>query len=176
MIDLSFRRRLAAMPLVILGLLGAALGGCSRDTAAYPSLAVRPAEKQGFAEPVVPPAVLKPDPALDQRIARIGDRLQAIEQEFAKAHDQARASARKARGQAAGSEAWLTAQTELATLDEIRARSSAMLAEIDDLAIARAAELQPDYPALVGLRARIAQAVARQGQQIDTLSAGLSAA
>ena len=120
--------------------------------------------------------MLKPDPALDTTIAALGDRLGAIEGEFAKAYDQARASAGKAHGQSVGSEAWLTAQTELATLDEIRARTSAILAEIDDRAIARAAELQPDYPALVALRARAAQLVERQGGQIATLSASLPSA
>ena len=173
MIHASFRPRPARSWLILGAALAVSLTGCSRDTTTYPSLAVRPAEKQGFAEPEVPPVVLKPDPALDTTIAALGDRLDAIEGEFAKAYDQARASAGKAHGQSVGSEAWLTAQTELATLDEIRARTSAILAEIDDRAIARAAELQPDYPALVALRARAAQLVERQGGQIATLSASL---
>lgn len=176
MIHASFRPRPARSWLILGAALAVSLTGCSRDTTTYPSLAVRPAEKQGFAEPEVPPVVLKPDPALDTTIAALGDRLDAIEGEFAKAYDQARASAGKAHGQSVGSEAWLTAQTELATLDEIRARTSAILAEIDDRAIARAAELQPDYPALVALRARTAEVIARQGSQIDTLSASLPTA
>ena len=136
MIHASFRPRPARSWLILGAALAVSLTGCSRDTTTYPSLAVRPAEKQGFAEPEVPPVVLKPDPALDTTIAALGDRLDAIEGEFAKAYDQARASAGKAHGQSVGSEAWLTAQTELATLDEIRARTSAILAEIDDRAIA----------------------------------------
>lgn len=153
------------------------LGGCARDrdTTPYPSLGVRPVEKQGFAEPTAKPVVLRPDPALDAKIAEIGGRLEAVAAEFDKAHDRARTSATKARGQAVGSDAWLNAQTELATLDEIRARSSAILTEIDDLAIQRAATLQPEYPSLVALRTRAAALNTRQSEQIKTLSASLPA-
>ena len=166
-----------ALSLALLALLSAAsLTGCSRDATRYPSLAVRPVEKRGFAEPEVATPEARPDPALDARIADIGGRLGALEQEFAKAHDQARASAARARGAAAGSDAWLTAQAELATLDEIRARTSALLTEIDDRAISRAAALEPDYPALTALRTRTAAAVERQGEQIGTLAASLPAA
>lgn len=159
-------------------LIGLCLAGCARDrdTTPYPSLAVRPVEKQGFAEPAAKPVVLRPDPALDATIAQIGDRLNGVEAEFTKAHDQAQASAAKARGQAVGSDAWLNAQTELATLDEIRARSSAILTEIDDLAIKRAAALEPDYPALVAVRERATALTTRQAAQIKALSASLPAA
>lgn len=162
-----------------LGLLSVlSLGACAkdRDTTPYPSLAVRPVEKQGFAEPVAKPVELRPDPALDATIADITGRLRSVEAEFTAAYDRARASAGKARGQAVGSDAWLNAQTELATLDEIRARGSAILTEIDDLAIKRAAALEPDYPALVALRERAMGVTTRQAEQITVLSASLPAA
>ena len=176
MMHASLRPRPALSWLFLGVALAAPLAGCSHDATRYPSLAVRPAEKQGFAEPEVTPVPLKPDPAMDSAIGDLSGRLDAIEAEFAKAHARARTSAGEARGQAVGSEAWLTAQTELATLDEIRARTSAILAEIDDRAIARAAELLPDYPALVALRARTTEVIARQGSQIDTLAASLPTA
>lgn len=159
-------------------LVGLALAGCARDrdTTPYPSLAVRPVEKQGFAEPAAKPVVLRPDPALDAQIADLTRRLSAVEQEFAKAHDQARASAAKARGAAVGSDAWLTAQTELATLDEIRARTSSLLTEADDRAIQRAAALEPDYSSLDALRERAATAVTSQAAQIKAISDSLPAA
>lgn len=162
-----------------LGLLSIlSLGGCAkdRDTTPYPSLAVRAVEKQGFAEPAAKPVVLRPDPALDTQIADMSGRLSTVEAAFAKAYDQARASTRKAKGQAVGSDAWLDAQTELATLDEIRARSSGILTEIDDLAIKRAAALEPAYPALTALRERATTVTARQAEQIAELSAALPAA
>lgn len=157
---------------------GLSLGGCARDhdTTPYPSLAVRPVEKQGFAEPAAKPVVLRADPALDAQVAEMTRRLTALEEEFAKAHDQARADAVKARGAAVGSEAWLTAQTELATLDEIRARTSSLLTEIDDRAIQRAAALEPDYPTLTSLRDRASAAVTRQAAQIKAISDSLPAA
>ncbi|MEG3090947.1 hypothetical protein [Sphingomonas sp. PB1R3] len=159
-------------------LAGLSLAGCARDrdTTPYPSLAVRPVEKQGFAEPAAKPVVLRPDPALDARIAEITRLLDTVEAEFTKAHDQAQARAVTARGQAVGSDAWLAAQTELATLDEIRARGSAILTEVDDLTIKRAAALEPDYPALIALRERATALTTRQAQQIKVLSASLPAA
>ncbi|KQO50504.1 hypothetical protein [Sphingomonas sp. Leaf257] len=166
--------RLAPCILII----GLTLAGCARDhdTTPYPSLAVRPVEKQGFAEPAAKPVVLRPDPALDAQVAEMTRRLTAVEQEFTKAHDQARTDAAKARGAAVGSEAWLTAQTELATLDEIRARTSSLLTEIDDRAIQRAAALEPDYPTLTSLRDRASAAVTRQAAQIKAISDSLPAA
>ena len=176
MMHASLRPRPALSWLFLGVALAAPLAGCSRDATRYPSLAVRPAEKQGFAEPEVTPVVLKPDPALDSAIGDLSGRLDAIEAEFAKAHAQARTSAGKARGQAVGSEAWLTAQTELATLDEIRARTSSLLTEIDDRAIQRAAALEPDYPTLTSLRDRASAAVTRQAVQIKAISDSLPAA
>ncbi len=159
-------------------LVGLSLAGCARDrdTTPYPSLAVRPVEKQGFAEPAAKPVVLRPDPALDTQIADLTRRLTGIEEEFTKAHDQARADAAKARGAAVGSEAWLTAQTELATLEEIRARTSSLLTQIDDRAIQRAAALEPEYPTLTSLRERASAAVTRQAAQIKAISDSLPAA
>ncbi|WP_230481678.1 hypothetical protein [Sphingomonas sp. Leaf21] len=162
---------IAWIGLLSLPMLSACAGGGDRTP--YPSLAVRPVEKQGFAEPVVKPVELRPDPALDRDIAGITDRLGTVEGEFTTAHDRAEASARAARGQRVGSDAWLAAQTDLATLDEIRARTSALLTEIDDRAIARAAELKPDYPALTKLRARAAAISERQAAQISALTASL---
>lgn len=153
------------------------LSACARDrdTAPYPSLAVRPVEKQGFAEPVTKPVALRPDPALDTEIAAIADRLSAVEGEFTKAHQLASTSAARARGQGVGSDAWLIAQTDLAALDEIRARTSGLLTEIDDRAIQRAAALEPDYPALTDLRSRTAAVVEREARQIKALSDNLPA-
>lgn len=151
------------------------LGGCARDrdSTPYPSLAVRPVEKQGFAEPAAKPVVLRPDPALDMQIAQAGTRLDEVGSVFAEAYGRARDSVAKAKGQAVGSDAWLAAQSDLATLDEIRSRSSAILTEIDDLAIKRAAALEPDYPALNTLRERAAASNTRQSDQIKALTAQL---
>lgn len=159
-------------------LVGLSLAGCARDrgTTPYPSLAVRPVEKQGFAEPAAKPVVLRPDPTLDTQITELARRLTSVEQEFGSAHDQARADAAKARGAAVGSDAWLAAQTALATLDEIRARTSSLLTEVDDRAIQRAAALEPDYPTLNALRERASAAVTRQAEQIKAINDTLPAA
>ncbi|WP_322963615.1 hypothetical protein [Sphingomonas fuzhouensis] len=159
-------------------LVGLSLGGCARDrdTTPYPSLAVRPVEKQGFAEPVVKPVPLRPDPALDAKIADMTTRLGQIEDAFAKAYEEARISTAKARGDKVGSDAWLTAQTQLAGLDDIYSRTSSLLSEIDADAIARANRLEPPYPALTALRERAVKAGTQQQERIGALSNSLPAA
>jgi hypothetical protein len=134
------------LPVAALALLGA----CSTaGDGPYPSLAPRPQEKLGFAEPAAPALVaVVPDPALDARIAAIaGDRAKA-----SAAFDTALIAARRtvagARRAAVGSDAWLDAQTALGTLDSPRGQLDDSVSALEDLAAARARALQPAYPPL----------------------------
>jgi hypothetical protein len=153
------------------------LAGCASDPRTYPSLAPRPIEKLGFAEPeAATPAPVAPDPVLDDALAAITLRLDAV----VAGHDgdaaRATAAATRARGAPIGSEAWLDAQAALATLDDWRAQASAIVTDLDRLASDRAGTLAPDYPALAPLRARAQTELVRQEAAILQLQARLPAA
>ena len=152
------------------------LAGCTHDTTPYPSLAPRAVEKQGFAEPEVPVAVATPDAALDARIASLDTRLRGLETRFTTEAATADRAARAARGAKAGTEAWITAQTLLAGLDDARAQTSSLVTDIEEIAIERAATLAPVYPALSALQDRAKAATTRQSETIDRIGASLAPA
>lgn len=159
-------------PLLLLPL----LAGCADNRGTYPSLAPRPIEKLGFAEPETTPLVAAPDPALDARIGQATGALERIVRGFdTDAAAAARATA-AAKGQPVGSEAWLTAQTALAGLDDWRAQASSQVTEIEQLAADRAAALQPAYPALEALRTRAQGEADREAATIRRLQDQLPAA
>ena len=161
--------RLVSLALVLV------TGACSQDRTSYPSLGSRPIEKLGFAEPEVKTVVAAPDPALDGEIAAISGKLDAIASGFAGTAAKAETLARAARG-AVGSDAWITAQTALAGLDDWRAQSSALVTDIEALATDRAAQLQPDYPALATIRAQAQAETDRQTATIGRIQASMPAA
>lgn len=152
------------------------LAGCAADEGAYPSLAPRGVEKQGFGEPETPVAVLAPDAALDARLAPLDARLDAVARGFASDAASAQRAAIAAGGKPAGSDAWLTAQTALASLDDWRAQTSALATDIEQIGIERGAVLAPDYPALTALGARADAETVRQGETIARLQAMLAPA
>ncbi len=153
-----------------------ATGACSKDTGNYPSLGLRPVEKLGFAEPEVKTAVAAPDPALDADIAVLSGKLAAIVTGFDRDAAKAQAVAKAARGAPVGSEAWISAQTALAGLDDWRAQSSALVTDLEQRATDRAAKLQPDYPALATAREKAQAETERQGATIGRIQASLPAA
>lgn len=153
------------------------LAGCAREQGSYPSLAPRPVEKLGFAEPEAPAiAAVVADPALDASLAASGTRLKTVASGFDGDAGKAQAAARRAKGQPVGSDAWLDAQAALAVLDDWRAQASTIVTDLDSLASARAAQLAPDYPALAALRERAQAEVDRQAGLIGTVQASLPAA
>ncbi|SFP62215.1 hypothetical protein [Sphingomonas rubra] len=159
-------------PSIVLLLL--ALPGCVPSSGPYPSLAQRPAESRGFAEPAVPPpAPVAVDPALDARIGEARRTLATIVTGFDRDAAIARAAASRSGARTAGSDAWLDAQTALAALDDWRAQASSLATDVDALASARAAALQPIYPTLAALREEVGAAVTRQDDTIRQLSASL---
>jgi len=151
------------------------LAGCAEDRAGYPSLAPRPVEKAGFEEPERAPVAVAPDPALDAQVAQIGGKLAQIAAGFDRDAANATRLASAAKGQPVGSEAWLSAQSALATLDDWRAQTSAQVSDIEQLALNRAAALQPAYPALEALQARAQAEADRQAGTIRRLQDQLPA-
>ena len=155
--------------------LGLFLGGCAADDAKhYPSLLPRPIESRSDAEPVAPPPpVATPDAPTDARLAALRATLGESATAFAPAADRAEQAARAAKGQPAGSEAWITAETALAELDGYRATSSATLTDIEEMAIERATTLQPPYPGIEALRTAADAQLTAQSARIAAIQAML---
>jgi hypothetical protein len=129
--------------------------GCAapRDDG-YPSLLPRAIEKRGFGEPVSKaPPVAAPDAALDAAVAEQRAVLTTAATAFGAQADRAEQLAARARGAAAGSEPWIAAQVALAELDTLRGGTAGALADIERMAIDRAAKGEPPYPALESLLA-----------------------
>lgn len=134
----------------------------------YPSLLPRPIERRGFAEPETPPPpVADRDPALELEIDRergaLGQAWTAFE---ARAAEAERLAAR-AGNAAPGSEAWIAAQVALADLDTLRSGTAGTLADIERLAIDRASEGKPAYPALESL---LADARAQNAGEVERIA------
>ncbi|HEU4958927.1 MAG TPA: hypothetical protein VFT56_00840 [Sphingomonas sp.] len=145
----------------------ALIGGCAAN-GDYPSLAPRPIEQTGEAVPIRLAPVATPDAALDAKIDALAKRLADADAAFGPAAGRARDLVAAAASSGIGSTAWLDAQTALAELDGYRAESTAAMSALDELAIARAAKLEPPYPALDNLHAR-------GGAQVDAESATIAA-
>lgn len=153
------------------------LAGCATRADDFPSLSPRAAEKIGFAEPVAKPAApVQPDPVLDARIGALDSQLATIAKGFDADAAIAGRAAGAARGKAVGSEAWITAETALAQLDDWRAQASSLATDAEALATERAASLAPAYPALDALVTRVEAEAGREGTTIEQLQAGLPAA
>jgi hypothetical protein len=156
--------------------LTAILGGCAAQSATrYPSLLPRAIESRSDAEPEVPIALAEPEPSTDATLAALRKTLDDTVAHFAPAAVKATHLADAAKGQAAGSESWIAAQTALADLDGYRATTSATLTDVDTLASARAADGKPDYPALTSFHAKVQAAFDAQTAQIAAISAKLPA-
>lgn len=151
------------------------LPGCAADLSGYPSLAPRAAEREGFAEPAAPPPPpVVADPALDARIAAAERDAAAAQRRFDAAFTRAAAQVRAARGARAGSDAWLDAQTAVATLDTERADYRNAFAALEDLAAQRAQALEAPYPALDAAVERARAAAGEQTRRIDDLAGQLA--
>ena len=115
----------------------AALAGCAPAQNGFPSLALRPAELEtSIEEPRRPTVEVPSDPQLRARIAELERQAAEGERSFGAAL--APTEAAVARAGAAGSESWIEAQQALSRLESTRAPTTGALAELDQLALARA--------------------------------------
>lgn len=121
----------------------------------YPSLQPRLVEQRSDAEPVAAAIdTAAPDPALDATLAGYAKTIAMTDAAFAPAADAAERAVRAARGDAPGGERWIIAQTALGKLDGFRAAISSAVTDLDEVAIGRARDGKPPYPALDALHAR----------------------
>jgi hypothetical protein len=149
--------------------------GCAEQRVSrYPSLQPRPIERRSDAEPVAAAATAAvPDATLDATLAGYDRTLATTDTAFTPAADAAERAVRAARGDAAGGERWITAQTALAKLDGFRATTSSAVTDLDELAIGRARDAKPPYPALDALHARGEAQVTAEVNRIAAIQAML---
>ncbi|MEH3039302.1 MAG: hypothetical protein PGN21_04455 [Sphingomonas paucimobilis] len=151
----------------------ALLSACAAPAGDYPSLLPRPIEKISLAEPVRPVPVATPDAALDAKIATLTREATGAKAAFDTAAARVGKTVGAAAGTAEGSERWLGAQVALAELDVARTAIDVPLAELERLAIDRAAAGAPPYPALDAALAKANAASTEQRTTIATLGARL---
>jgi hypothetical protein len=170
-------RRVPARLLLPLAAAAAALAGCAQD-GPFPSLAVRPAERQ-YAEEArrepTAPAALPDDPAVAERVAALAAEARRGESEFDEAYRAAAALA--ARAGAAGSDIWSEAQQALSRAAAARGRTTAALADLDAFALDQAGtgKLGDSDLARLGAATAEIQALAdSQAERVNRLEASLS--
>ena len=162
---MRFALALSVPAMSALGLLAAC---ASRGDDGYPSLLPRPIEKRGFADPAPKPEpVATPDAALDAQVAKAKGALAKAGAAFADKAGEAERLAARAKGASAGSEPWIAAQVALAELDTLRSGTAGALADIEKLAIDRAAEGKPPYPSLETL---LADARAQNQREVERIN------
>src|SRR5687768_6735352 len=121
---------------IALALLALLLPGCA-PKGAFPSLGVRPVEQLSFDEPVRRAPVVAPDSGLAARIADLSDQANRGQRNFDALLPSARARASAAGGM--GTVSWTEAQQALSRLEAARTLTVSALADLDRLAIERAA-------------------------------------
>lgn len=150
------------------------LAACTTPDGGYPSLLPRPIESRDEAEPVRPDPVATPDSALDARIGQKREAAAAAGKRFQAAAVIAESRVAVARGVAAGSEAWVAAQTALADLDAIRGETVQLVSDLEEVASARAQAGSPAYPALDAAITEIGGLAAAQGERSKKLEDALA--
>jgi hypothetical protein len=148
--------------------------GCAQERGDFPSLLPRAIEQRSDAEPDRPTPVATPDAALDAQIAKLAQAVEAASASFAKAADRAEQLARAAKGAPQGSERWLDAQTALAEVDVARSAIQQPAADLERLAIDRAAAGQPAYPALDAAMEATRTRAAAQVERVRAIEAMLA--
>ena len=146
------------------------LAGCSDLRADAPSLLPRAIETRDDAEPSPTPVVAAaPDPAFEAQVTERAATLDSAVKAFSNEYRAAEARVTRARGAAVASDRWLDAQAALTDVGTARAVADAALADLEALAIERAAA---GLPALAALDARIA-AGNQEVERASTLVSGL---
>ena len=158
---------------VLLPFAALALAACVSEDG-FPSLALRPAEREvSVEEPVHPPIEVPSDTALRARIAELQRQAAEGDRSFEAALG-ATETAIAAAGPSA-SESWVEAQQALSRLEATREPTTRALSDLDRLAIDRAAMAtsSDDFAAINAGIAAVEQIASRQQQHVDRLRARL---
>jgi hypothetical protein len=125
----TMNRRLLALPLV------AALAACAGAQSAYPSLAIRPAEREsGTFQPAPAEPVLAPlTAAAADRVSQLAADARAAHQAFVEMVASTRRVIAAARGKPIGDDAWAAGEAALADVRAARGKTMIPLADLDRL-------------------------------------------
>ena len=162
--------------LALLAVFLAATGCVAQTSTRYPSLLPRAIETRSEAEPEAVVAVVVADPAADAEVAKLRKSLDETVAAFGPAAAAAERLATAAKGDPVGGERWIAAQTALGGLDGYRATTSSIVSDVDAMALARAADGKPDYPAIAALHDAAQAAFEAQAARIAAIGARLPGA
>ena len=150
------------------------LAACAAPSGDFPSLAPRAIEQRSDAEPEPVVVTAAPDPALDARVADLLRQAETGSASFNTAADRIATRLPAARAGGVGSDAWVDAQTAISQLLPSREAISGAQADLEQLAIDRAAAGQPPYPALEAARQTVTAAATAQRVRYEALVAALA--
>ncbi|HKR17586.1 hypothetical protein [Rhizorhapis sp.] len=160
----------SAFHMLALFLAGCA-GGASGD---YPSLARRPIESQGSEIASPTPTEVQEDPVLAKQVEGLVEKARAGAAAFDAGLPKARQQVDAAAGSAVSSEAWVTAELAISTLESNRYDSVFALASLDTLYVSRmnaiaAGEAKTGGDVVDRARADVVAIVDRQNDTLDAL-------
>ncbi|WP_420144994.1 hypothetical protein [Sphingobium sp.] len=150
------------------------LSGCAGTPQSYPSLAKRPAESAPVAKIAPPAAPVPADAALSSEIAKYVSQADKGAAAFDAAYAKADKAARAASGAAVSSDAWVTAQVAISTLESARNDSVSALASLDTLYVQRSnavadGKAQGGLEDIDAARAAALSLVDQQNDRIDAM-------
>lgn len=159
--------------LPIAALAGLLLSGCAGASDAYPSLAIRDAERiSGEFTPVEPETPAPAPVASPQDIAAILAQANELNRKFVSEQSQARQIIGSANGAGLESAAYARALVALASLTSLRGQTAIALSNLDELRAEAGMTFAPDADIRVA-QAEVAMLVAEQTTAIDSLAATL---
>ena len=158
---------------LLIALACAATAACASGPDAYPSLAIRDAERvSGTLQPAQPYVPTPAAPVVLQNAQTLVDQAEGAHESFRRQLNGARNAAQAARGAGMGSERWAVASVAIAGLETERSRAMIALADLDRMAVAAATE-GGALDELAAAQARVDAIVAQQSAEIGGLLAAL---
>jgi hypothetical protein len=155
----------------LLALLGSSLGACVAASDAYPSLAIRDAERAaGTLQPAEPAPQVAPAPpaAVLDRLDQLAADAASAHQTFLVAAPQARSAVAAARGAGPGADSWAQAQVAVAGLESTRSRAMIALADLDRIYVDAAVD-GTELTRIATTRDRVASQVGEQNAAIEDM-------
>ena len=160
--------------IVCAGFAALLLAGCAGASDAYPSLAVRDAERAaGGASPASPAPLPAAAVASDEEIGSIARRARQTHQTFLRDQSAALAVVRAASGQGYDTSARARAEVALAGLDSLHGQTAMALAELDALEAASIATLAPTDGIAIA-QTQVGSFLSEQAELLDSLQRELA--